>query len=136
MMFNAIDGMIAKETDNTTPLGMVLNEMCDVVSDIALFSAFFLILQTSMVLWWGLVVLSLLTEFVSIIVYKVTHIRSHSGPFGKSDRAVYLGVLSILLVITANSSSWLTAYIIVGILLASLTIFNRFQSLFSLSANV
>jgi len=133
MALNALDGMVAQVTNNTTPIGMVLNEVGDVISDLALFSAFLVILQIPSSLWWGLIILSLLTEFVSLAVYQAKNIRSHSGPFGKSDRAVFLGVLAIILVVTPNYPELIIAYTLSGILLASITIFNRFSSLFETS---
>jgi len=133
MILNALDGMVANVTNNTTPIGMVLNEVCDVISDLALFSAFLLVLKIPTPLWWSLIVLSLLTEFVSLAVYQASNIRSHSGPFGKSDRAVFLGILAVILVVIPNSSEWILAYTLSGILLALITIFNRFQTLFEAS---
>lgn len=136
MTLNALDGMIAKTTNNKTSVGMVLNEVCDVISDLALFSAFLLILHIPSALWWALIVLSLLTEFVSLSVYQAKNIRSHSGPFGKSDRAVFLGILAIILVAIPNSSQWICAYTIGGILLALITVLNRFETLFDTSEHV
>src|SRR3970040_737373 len=37
MAFNAIDGMLAREFGQATPLGAYLNELTDVVSDAALY---------------------------------------------------------------------------------------------------
>jgi CDP-diacylglycerol--glycerol-3-phosphate 3-phosphatidyltransferase len=37
MALNAIDGMLATATGNKTPLGALLNELCDQVSDAALY---------------------------------------------------------------------------------------------------
>src|SRR6516162_5725914 len=40
MALNAIDGLMAKEWNQTSPLGLFLNELGDVVSDTALYLAF------------------------------------------------------------------------------------------------
>src|SRR6266550_785524 len=40
MALNAIDGMLAREHAQASKLGMYLNELCDVVSDLALILAF------------------------------------------------------------------------------------------------
>ena len=37
MMLNALDGMLAREFDRPTPLGALLNEIGDLVSDAALY---------------------------------------------------------------------------------------------------
>ncbi|MCL4137227.1 UNVERIFIED_CONTAM: hypothetical protein GTU68_043428 [Idotea baltica] len=131
MMLNALDGMVAKATDTASALGMALNEICDVISDLALFSAFLLVLPTMAPLWWLLIALAMLTEFTSLAVALCTGKRSHSGPFGKSDRAVYLGVLALLLLFIPSNSIWLTGYLMLGIALATMTNFNRFRPLFN-----
>src|ERR1700755_636177 len=40
MALNAIDGMLAREHAQASTLGMYLNELCDIVSDLALILAF------------------------------------------------------------------------------------------------
>lgn len=139
MALNALDGMLATETNNKTPLGSVLNEVCDLLSDVALFSAFLYLISVNQfqVLWWLLTLMVVLSEFVSLAVFQAINIRSHSGPFGKSDRAVYLGLLAILLWVFPSLLSDVTLglilYILLGIALAGLTIWNRFKSLDDLS---
>ncbi|MCL4168956.1 UNVERIFIED_CONTAM: hypothetical protein GTU68_030814 [Idotea baltica] len=132
MALNALDGMVAVAMQNKTVKGAVLNEVCDVIADAALFSAFLFLLNEFVVLWWLVTILALLIEFVSLAVHQANGIRSHSGPFGKSDRAVYLGLLAILSVIFPSildsSSTWLLLYIICGVILALLTIWNRFKA--------
>jgi len=127
MMLNALDGMIASATNNQSALGSVLNEVCDVISDLALFAAFVLILPVSSLLWWLLIILSVLTEFIALAVYQATGKRPFSGPFGKSDRALYLGFFSILLLIYPEAEVFIQVCIILGILLASVTIYNRLK---------
>ncbi len=133
MALNALDGMVASASNNQTSLGAVLNEVCDVISDAALFSAFLLLLPAYHGVWWLLTILALLTEYVSLAVFQANRVRSHSGPFGKSDRAVYLGILAVILWAYPeslnNASGWVLSYIILGLLFASITIWNRFTSL-------
>lgn len=134
MALNALDGMVASETSTLTPLGGVLNEVCDIISDAALFSCFLIILPAYNITWWLLTLLALLIECVGLAVYQVNGLRPHSGPFGKSDRAVYLGVLGIVLFIfpalLTGASNWVLVYIIFGLVLAVITIWNRTSSLF------
>jgi len=127
MMLNALDGMIAAATNKQSLLGAVLNEVCDVISDIALFTAFVLIVPVSVWLWWLLIILSVMVEFVSLAVYQAVGKRPFSGPFGKSDRAVYLGMFAIVLYMYPDLTSLIYAYVIAGIILAVLTIFNRLK---------
>jgi len=128
MVLNALDGMIANETNSKSAMGSVLNELCDVVSDLALFSAFALVLPVTLWIWWLLVILSLMTEFIALAVYQASGIRPFSGPFGKSDRALFLGTLAVLLLLFPDVVHLFYAYIIAGILLASITSFNRFKT--------
>lgn len=130
MAFNALDGMVAQASNNKTAAGAVLNEVCDVIADAALFSAFLMLMGALQGWWLLLTFLCLLTEFVSLAVYQARGFRPHVGPFGKSDRAVYLGLLAVLLVvfpITVEAGwNWLFGYVLVGIGLSTLTIWNRF----------
>ena len=128
MAMNALDGMLAKATQQTSATGAVLNEVCDVVCDAALLSVFLVLLPTPTWLWWLLTLLCLLTEFISLSVYTVLQHRSHNGPLGKSDRAVYLGLLALLLY-SGLSAPWLLVYIIIGIVLAVMTLWNRYSVL-------
>lgn len=127
MAFNALDGMIAIHTQNQTAQGVVYNEICDVVSDLVLFSAFLFILPAYHLFWVVLIALSLLTEFVSLAIFQAVGIRPYLGPFGKSDRAVYLGLTAFILIIFPNNFVLLQIFIILGIILASLTIWNRMK---------
>lgn len=127
MAFNALDGMVASATNNYSATGSVLNELCDVISDLALFSAFALILPIPLWSWWLLIVLSLLSEFVALAVYQATGVRPFSGPFGKSDRALYLGVLAILLFFYPDIFVLFYIYITGGLILALMTVWNRLK---------
>ncbi|MGD8925786.1 MAG: CDP-alcohol phosphatidyltransferase family protein [Thioalkalispiraceae bacterium] len=129
MALNALDGMIATKTHTKTALGTVLNEVGDVISDLFLFGAFIFILPAADWLWLLLMTLNLLIEFVSLALFMATGERPVLGPFSKSDRALYLGILSLLLVGFAGNSMVITYYIGIGILLALLTIWNRIESL-------
>jgi len=133
MALNALDGMVATKTNNKTPLGGVLNEVCDVVSDAALFSAFLVILPAYHVAWWSVTLLALLIEFATLSAYQINQERSQCGPFGKSDRAVYLGVFAVVLWLfpqfLVGPSNWILAYILLGVALACLTLCNRLAGL-------
>jgi CDP-diacylglycerol--glycerol-3-phosphate 3-phosphatidyltransferase len=51
MALNAIDGMLAREHGQKSPLGAFLNELCDVISDAALYLPFALVprLETAII---------------------------------------------------------------------------------------
>ncbi|MBL8236170.1 MAG: CDP-alcohol phosphatidyltransferase family protein [Bryobacterales bacterium] len=92
MALNAIDGMLAKEHNQVTRVGALLNEITDVIADAALFLPFIAIFGP---LWTALLVyLSTLTEFTSVVILSITGARPNHGPMGKSDRALVLGILA------------------------------------------
>ena len=88
--------MLAREHGQASTLGMYLNEICDVVSYLALilpFAAFALFGA------WGVIafaITAVLTEFAGVLGIAAGIGRNYAGPFGKSDRALALGVVAIL----------------------------------------
>jgi CDP-diacylglycerol--glycerol-3-phosphate 3-phosphatidyltransferase len=96
MALNAIDGMLAREHRQASQLGMYLNELCDVVSDLALILAF---LAVSAFAPWGIVafaVTAILAEFAGVLAVAIGAPRNYAGPLGKSDRALALGIIAVL----------------------------------------
>jgi CDP-diacylglycerol--glycerol-3-phosphate 3-phosphatidyltransferase len=94
MALNAIDGMLAREHNQQSKLGAILNELVDVVSDAAL--TFPLATQPG----WnsltvaGAIFAAALTEMAGILGLTTSGKRRYDGPFGKSDRALALGAIS------------------------------------------
>ena len=95
MALNAIDGMIAREHDRRSALGAVLNEVGDVVSDLALYLplAFALADPVPVVVF---AVGGLLTELAGILAQALGGERAYDGPMGKSDRAFWVGLFCLL----------------------------------------
>ncbi|CDX39661.1 conserved membrane hypothetical protein [Mesorhizobium sp. SOD10] len=96
MALNAIDGMMAREHGQASTLGMYLNEICDVVSDLAVILPFAALPQFGA---WGVVAFAIaaaLTEFAGVLGIAAGIGRNYAGPFGKSDRALALGVVAVL----------------------------------------
>ncbi|ESY04612.1 CDP-alcohol phosphatidyltransferase family protein [Mesorhizobium sp. C386A] len=95
MALNAVDGMLAREHRQASKLGMYLNELCDVVSDLALILAFATLFPA-----WGVVafaITAMLVEFAGVLGVAAGSGRNYAGPFGKSDRALVLGVIAFLI---------------------------------------
>ena len=95
MALNAIDGMLAREHAQASKLGMYLNELCDVVSDLALILAFAAVFPA-----WGVVAFAVaaeIVEFTGVLGVAAGSGRNYAGPFGKSDRALALGVIGALI---------------------------------------
>jgi CDP-diacylglycerol--glycerol-3-phosphate 3-phosphatidyltransferase len=96
MALNAVDGMLAREHGQASRLGMYLNELCDVVSDLALILPFALVAPFPA---WGVAafaIAAMLAEFAGVLGVAAGSGRSYAGPFGKSDRALALGVIAVL----------------------------------------
>ena len=128
MALNAIDGMLAREFAMRTPLGAILNEVTDIVSDAALYLPLVVIpgiCQTEVVL---VVLLAALTEFVGVQAVTISNIRRYDGPMGKSDRAVFFGLLMFLYSLSIVPSQFLNYMLAIALLLLGWTIFNRANS--------
>ena len=126
MALNAIDGMLAREHGQKSALGGMLNELGDVVSDTALYLPLALVPGIPWLLVVGLVVLAIMTEMAGVVGVQIGGSRRYDGPMGKSDRAFWLGLLTLLLGTgLVPFGSWIT-YALAGIdVLLVVTILNR-----------
>lgn len=122
MALNAIDGVLARDFDQMSDKGAILNELGDVVSDTILYLPFIVILDKNLVIIF--VVLAILSEFAGILAWAVYGTRRYNGPLGKSDRAFLVGLISLLVAAydLINISNFLLA---VAIVLLIPTIYNR-----------
>ena len=115
MALNAIDGMLAREHDQKTKLGAVLNEVGDVVSDAAMY------LPLAMVpgvpaLVVALVCAGIVVELTGVVGVQIGASRRYDGPVGKSDRAFGLSAVALLLGCGVAPGPWL--HVVLGLLLA------------------
>jgi CDP-diacylglycerol--glycerol-3-phosphate 3-phosphatidyltransferase len=133
MALNAIDGMLANATGNKTAMGALLNELCDQVSDAALYLPVALLAGVSPHLLVLVVVFSLLAEFSGVLAGSIGVARRFDGPMGKSDRAFAFGLLG-LLVWAGVAPLWHNALLGAVLLLSLLTVFNRLRQALRLSA--
>jgi len=125
MALNAIDGMLAREHNMKTVKGAMLNEMTDVMSDIAIYLPLAIATNVSAILLIGFVIIGLLTEMAGVVAQAVNNDRRYDGPMGKSDRAFVMGLLAILLAFDLISAAWVVVYLAVITLFALLTLYNR-----------
>lgn len=100
MALNAIDGMIAREHALTSDTGAYLNEVGDIVSDLALYTPLVLALYTpfspSIVAMFVVFLIGIpVSEAVGIMAERIGGKRRYDGPMGKSDRAVAMGALAL-----------------------------------------
>jgi CDP-diacylglycerol--glycerol-3-phosphate 3-phosphatidyltransferase len=126
MALNAIDGMLAREHDQTSRLGFFLNETGDVVSDAALYLPLMLVLAPAAPLLAGAAAVAMaLTEMAGVLAQAAGATRRYDGPFGKSDRATYFSVLAVAAALF-TLPAWLPLAVIAGALVLSLaTVVNR-----------
>jgi len=97
MALNAIDGMLAREHNQKTSLGAILNELGDVLSDSALYLPLALVAGFDSRLVVLIVVLAVISEMTGVIGVQIGVSRRYDGPMGKSDRAFVFGALGLLL---------------------------------------
>ncbi|MDH1319658.1 CDP-alcohol phosphatidyltransferase family protein [Enterobacter bugandensis] len=97
MALNAIDGMLAREFNQQSRLGAILNEVGDIIADAALYLAFAFVTGVCPWLVVLVVLLSWLTEFCGVMAQTLTGSRNYRGPMGKSDRAFVLGALGLFI---------------------------------------
>jgi CDP-diacylglycerol---glycerol-3-phosphate 3-phosphatidyltransferase len=128
MALNAIDGMLAREHGQASRLGMYLNELCDIVSDLALILPFALVPPFPA---WGVAafaIAAILAEFAGVLGVAAGSGRNYAGPFGKSDRALALGLIAVL-VAADLGVSWIAPWIFPAMAALSLvTMANRVRA--------
>lgn len=131
MALNAIDGMLARERGMQSPLGGLLNELGDVISDIALYLPFALIAGLSPAAVSTTVALAVLGEMTGIIAVQIGASRRYDGPMGKSDRAFAFGLLAALLGVGVEPGAWANAGLWLVAILSALTVVNRARAALS-----
>jgi len=128
MALNAADGMLAREHNQQTRLGAVLNETGDILSDLVLYIPFLYVRSVNFWLTLSFSVLVVLSETSGIMGALVNASRRYDGPMGKSDRAFWLGFLALLSAFNLPSLTVFNAAIAIISILMSLTIFNRLKN--------
>lgn len=125
MALNAIDGMLAREHDQKSRLGAILNELGDVISDSALYLPLALVAGFSPPLVVLVVLLAVLTEMTGVAAIQIGSSRRYEGPMGKSDRAFVFGALGLALGLGLEPGPWLNWLFGLLALLLAWTIVNR-----------
>ena len=125
MAMNAMDGLLAREFGQRSAIGAYLNELCDLLSDAALYLPVAFVPGTGGVLTMLVIVLSNLSEMAGVLGVGAATSRHNDGPMGKSDRAFVFGVLGLLLGVGIAPGPWLNWVLSVTALLLIWTIANR-----------
>ncbi len=125
MALNVVDGMLAREHRMDSPLGAQLNELGDVIADIALYLPLALVPGINPLLIALFVPLAVLTEFAGMQAVQIGATRRYEGPLGKSDRALLLGAIALLLGAGVPVGLWLDGVLAIACVLALSTTVHR-----------
>lgn len=125
MAMNAIDGMLAREHDQQSRLGGLLNELGDGVSDAALYLPLALVPGFDPVLVVLIVVCALLAEMAGVLGVIAGGGRRYDGPMGKSDRAFVFGALALWAGLGGAMQPGADWILILVLALSVVTIINR-----------
>ena len=125
MMLNALDGMMAKQFNLQSKLGEILNEIGDVISDIAIYLPFiyFESIKSEYVIIF--IFLSIINEFCGVLAKLISGTRRYDGPMGKSDRAFLVGVMCIIMYFTDSILIYLDYVFMISILLMLMSSYLR-----------
>jgi CDP-diacylglycerol--glycerol-3-phosphate 3-phosphatidyltransferase len=104
---DAMGGMLAREFGQPSALGALLHELCDVISDAALYLPFARLPHFAPPAVVLVVLLALLAELAGVLGPTVGAERRHDGPLGKSDRALVFGVLGLAVGLGLPPQAWL-----------------------------
>ena len=125
MGLNALDGMMANKYNLKSTKGEILNEIGDVISDIAIYFPllYFENLKFEYVVLF--IVLSVINEFCGVLAKSISGERRYDGPMGKSDRALFIGILSIYLFFSQEAHYFINYILILVIILMILSSYLR-----------
>jgi CDP-diacylglycerol--glycerol-3-phosphate 3-phosphatidyltransferase len=125
MALNALDGMLARDFDLKSRLGMILNEVGDIVSDGVLYLPLAFVNHDAL---WPIVLFvlgSVLTEFCGVLGAAMGTTRHYEGPMGKSDRAFFVGALALATFFFSALMMYWKFIFLVGFVLCLWTGFKR-----------
>jgi len=125
MALNAMDGIMARECGMATFRGAALNELGDLLSDLALYLPLAYLRDGAR---WPVIAFvfgAVGAEFCGLLSQALGGRRVYDGPMGKSDRAAFIGALSLLTLATPSiigAWPWIFTLAALG---ALLTCWNR-----------
>jgi len=125
MALNAIDGMLAREYGQKSALGGFLNELGDILSDVALFAPLAIRPEFPQFATLALCFMAIMTEFTGVVAVSQGASRRYDGPMGKSDRAFLFGLIGLLLAYGLPSLIWVSCLIWLAVALSGLTVARR-----------
>jgi CDP-diacylglycerol--glycerol-3-phosphate 3-phosphatidyltransferase len=125
LVFNHVDGMLAREHGMKSPLGGMLNELADVIADTALYLPLAVIPGVAAWLVVLAVLLAVISEMTGVVALQIGAERRNDGPMSKKPRGLVFGTVATLLALGAAPGLWLDGVLILLALALALTITNR-----------
>jgi len=128
MGLNALDGMMAREYNQQSQKGELLNEVGDIVSDVFIFFPLLKFESEYIYLIVAFICLSIINEFVGLMGKIVGDERRYEGPMGKSDRAFVLSIYGLIYYFYEELTSyapWLFALVLLLLLVSTITRFSK-----------
>lgn len=127
MALNALDGMIAREYNQQSRTGEVLNEVGDIFSD---FCIYFPLLkhEPDSVYWVAcFMCLSIVNEFSGLMGKLVGGERRYDGPMGKSDRAFVISVYGLICFFYGSPIAYFNVAAVIVIILLVISTITRLK---------
>jgi CDP-diacylglycerol--glycerol-3-phosphate 3-phosphatidyltransferase len=125
MAANALDGMLAREFGQASSLGAALNELGDVISDVALYLPFAFVAGSKPWLVVVVIFLAACSELAGWLGTATRSERGNHGPMGKSDRALVFGIIALLIGCGVAVAPFINTLWLAIALLLLVTIFHR-----------
>lgn len=125
MALNALDGMMAKQFDLQSTKGEILNEIGDIISDVAIYFPFIYFDTIKIEYVIVFIVFSVMNEFCGVLSKSIYGLRRYDGPMGKSDRALIVGLICIALYFSDAVLNYLNYVFVFGIFLMIISSYKR-----------
>lgn len=123
LVFNALDGLIARANNAATPMGEVLNELGDIWGDTICYGSLFFIPWVNGLYLAIFLVCCWFAEFTGLLGRALPgQIRRHESVFGgKSERSLQFCVFALICFFTPTAATYINRFLLVMIVLTFLT---------------
>jgi CDP-diacylglycerol--glycerol-3-phosphate 3-phosphatidyltransferase len=130
MALNALDGMLARESGQSSLTGEILNEAGDVVSDICLYLPLAVIFPEHVLGVALFVTLGVFSEFCGVLAKALMNVRRYDGPMGKSDRALVVSLLCLTTFFFPHAVSPFVQFVFITLnVLLGISCWNRLRAI-------
>lgn len=127
LALDLLDGMLARELDQRSELGTLLNDTTEALGAVLMYLP--LALHPGVADWLIvlLVALGLCAEIVGLSAAQIGGERRADGPFAKRDRAMLFALVAVILALDSDAAAWLPWLLVPAVLLTLATIANRLR---------